>query len=58
MALRKLDGVWVTVVLLLALGCDRAPTATETWTPADHAHPPDSVPGGPEGAQVPAAPHG
>ncbi|MBK7155843.1 MAG: cytochrome c [Sandaracinaceae bacterium] len=56
MALRKLDGVWVTVALLLALGCDRAPTATETWTPADHAHPPDSVPGGAEGAQVPAAP--
>ncbi len=50
-----LVAVFMTLALLLALGCDGAPTATETWTPADHAHPPDSVPGL-EGAQVPAAP--
>lgn len=37
------------------VGCDRTPPATETWTPADHSHPPDSV-GGPVGSQVPAAP--
>lgn len=55
MARHVLTAVGMMVALLLALGCDRTPTATETWTPADHAHPPDSV-HGPEGGQVPVAP--
>lgn len=50
-------GLALPGVLALALlaGCDRTPPATETWTPADHAHPAESG-GGPVGSQVPAAP--
>ncbi len=54
MAPRSLT-VLVLVSLALWLGCDRTPAATETWTPADHAHPSDS-PSGPVSNQVPAAP--
>lgn len=56
MAARKIGlGLPVTLGLLLLQGCDRTPPATETWTPADHSHPADSV-SGPVGSQVPVAP--
>jgi cytochrome c553 len=43
----------LTMALPLLLGCDRTPAATETWTPADHAHPPESTFGPGEQAPMP-----
>jgi len=58
MAIRGFTLLCLPVALALPplLGCDRTPAPTETWTPADHAHPPESAHGGAVGTQVPAAP--